>query len=41
MDAIGAPGWNCTTDVSYVTDLQSAALATRHTDAYNGGMWEI
>ena len=35
MDAIGAPGWNCTTGVSYVTDLQSAALAARHTDAYN------
>ena len=33
----GAPGWTCTTDVSNVKDLQSSALATRHTDAYNGG----
>ena len=33
----GAPGWNCTTDVSNVADLQSAALAARHTDANLSG----
>ena len=32
--AFGGQGRSCTSDVSYVTDLQSAALAARHTDAY-------
>ena len=30
----GGPGWTRTNDVSYVTDLQSAEIATIHTDPY-------
>ena len=32
--AVGGPGWTRTNDVSYVTDLQSAAVAAMHTDPY-------